>query len=165
MSKNTSELDMVREYLDAVGATWTRRIDRADGTTEVDTFHNSTIAAGLNVLAALGVGRTDAGSAFRYLAVGTVTDQHSLGSANFGEVSRKLASTVTSSREVMILTATWAGNADGVSGVALATGAMCNHADSAQGEILSLVSSVDATLGDSDFLTLTAEFQVGSHNL
>lgn len=153
-----------RDALQIVGK-YRARIDRADGTVEEYTLFNSVIAGGLNTLAALGVGRTDAGSAFKYLAVGTVTSQASLGSSNFGEVSRKIASTITSSKETMILTATWAGNADGLTGVALASGCVANHADSGQGQYLSIVNSVDATLGDSDHLTLTAEIQVGSHAL
>lgn len=155
---------MKRSMLDVVG-TYRARVNRADGSVEEHYVHNTPIAAGLNVLAALGVGRTDAGSAFKYLAVGTVTAASSLGSSDFGEVSRKIASTITSSDETMILTATWAGDADGVSGVALGSGAVGNHADSAQGELLSIVNSVSVTLQDSDFLTLTAEVQVGSHNL
>jgi hypothetical protein len=61
--------------------------------------------------------------------------------------------------------ATWAGAADSLVGVPLASAASVNHANSGQGEILNIVNSVDATLQDSDFLKIQMEVQVGSHNL
>lgn len=145
--------------------TWRRTIIRADGSTEEEVLLNVVTAAGMNALASRGI--SDTTSPFGFLAVGTVTAQASLGSTvtQFGEVSRKAGATIASSNETLILVATWAGNTDGLTGVALGTGAIVNHSDSGQGTALSLVNSVDATLQASDFLKLQAEVQVGSHNI
>jgi len=143
--------------------TWRFQITRANGGVEEHVVKNTMIATGLNKAASMLTSNTQ--SAFLYLAIGTVTAESSLGSSNFGEVSRKIAATQTSSNEVAILVATWAGDADSISGVALGSGASCNHASSGQGEILNIVNSVDATLQDSDHLKIQMEVQVGSHNL
>lgn len=144
---------------------WRRTITRADGSIEETVIDNVITAQGLNALASRGV--SDTTSPFGYLAIGTVTAQASLGSTvtGFGEVSRKAGATVASSKEVLLLVATWAGNTDGLTGVALGTAAIVNHANSGLGTALNLVNSVDATLQASDFLKLQAEVQVGSHNL
>jgi len=144
---------------------WTFEITRANGDIEKHTIENTMIATGLDLTASMLT--SNAQSAFLYLAIGTVTDESSLGSAKYamGEVSRKIAATATSSKEVAILVATWAGNADSISGVPLASGGTYNHVNSGFGEVLNVVNSVDATLQDSDFLKIQMEVQVGSHNL
>jgi len=147
----------------SVSAVWDFEITRADGSVESHRVKNTMIAGGLNQLAAMTT--SNAQSAFLYLAVGTVTAAASLGSSNFGEVDRKIAATQTSSNEVAILVATWAGNTDGLTGVALASGASVNHASSGQGQILNVVNSVASTLQDSDFLKIQMEVQIGSHAL
>ena len=142
---------------------WTFEITRANGEVETHTIENTMQYLGLNKVAEMLT--SNAESAFLYLSIGTVTDEATLESDDFGEVSRKIASLQTSSHEVAILVATWAGDADSISGVALASGASVNHVDSGIGEILNIVNSVDATLQDSDFLRVQMEIQVGSHNL
>lgn len=144
---------------------WTYEITRADGSVEKHEVINTMQYAGLNKVAQMLT--SNAQSAFLYLAIGTETDAATLESTNFGEVTngRKIASTQSSSHEVAILVATWAGNADSLTGIALGSGAACNHANSGAGEILNIVNSVSATLQDSDFLKVQMEVQCGSHNL
>lgn len=170
MDQNTHDpLDVVDGFLaperDIVPlkGKWLFEITRADGSVERHEICNTMQYLGLNKVAQMLT--SNAQSAFLYLAVGTVTAQASLGSTDFGEVSRKIAATQTSSNEVAILVATWAGNADSLTGVALASGASVNHASSGQGQILNIVNSVDTTLQASDFLKVQMEVQVGSHNL
>lgn len=125
---------------------------------------NVVTAVGLNTLAALAYyGNTS--SAFRYIAIGTVTAAASLGSTTFGEINRKVGATVTASNEVVILVNTFGGAADSLTGVALGSAAVTNHANSGQGQILNIVNSVDATLQASDLLRVQMEVQIGSHNL
>jgi len=159
--------DIVNSFRDAnnmpIKGKWTMEITRANGEIEKHDITNTMQYAGLNKAAQLLV--TNTNSAFLYLSVGTVTDASTLESTNWGEVDRKIAATATTSHEVAILVATWAGNADSLTGVPLASAASVNHANSGQGEILNIVNSVDATLQDSDFLKIQMEVQVGSHNL
>ena len=179
MTQDTTEREVLRKFraglarqLDGGAITvrgqWRRTITRADGTVEEAVLDNIVTKDGLNAIAELLLGdATGTNSGFRYLAIGTVTAEGSLGSvqAGLGEVSRKIGATIASSNEVAVLVATWAGNADGLSGVALGTGAMVNHADSGLGVYGNHVNSVAATLQDSDFLKLQMEVQIGSHNL
>lgn len=147
-------------------ARWRRRVTRADGTIDETIIPENIVTKdGLNALAARGVGV--ATSAIGYLAIGTVTAQHSLGSTvtMFGEISRKTPSILASSIEVIVVAMTWAGNADGLTGVALGSAACVNHASSGQGIAYNLTNSVNATLQASDFLLLQCEIQVGSHAL
>lgn len=143
-------------------------ITRADGTKEHRRIDNIVTANGLNAIAELMIGdATGTNSAFKYIVIGTATAAGSLGSVQggIGEVERKIGATITSSKEVAILVATWAGNADSLTGVALGTAGLGNHANSGQGILGSHVNSVDATLQDSDFLKVQVEIQIGSHNL
>ena len=145
---------------------WRKRITRADGTIDETIIPKNIVTKdGLNALAARAIGV--ATSAIAYLAIGTVTAAHSLGSVvtGFGEISRKVPSILASSGEVVVVAMTWAGNADGLTGVALGSAACVNHASSGQGIAYNLTNSVSATLAASDFLLLQAEIQIGSHNL
>lgn len=145
---------------------WRKRITRADGTIDETIIPKNIVTKdGLNALASRAIGV--ATSAIAYLAIGTVTAAHSLGSVitGFGEVSRKTPSILASSGEVVIVAMTWAGNADGLTGVALGSAACVNHASSGLGIPYNLTNSVNATLAASDFLLLQAEIQIGSHNL
>lgn len=142
---------------------WMFEIMRADGSVERKVLNNIVVAVGLDAIASrIGLDTT---SRFGFLAIGTVTAQPSLGSSNFGEVSRKAGSTITSSKEVFIMVATWGGAADSLTGVALASGAVVNHVNSGQGTIMNIVNSVSTTLQDSDLLKVQMEIQIGSHNL
>ena len=150
--------------LNVVG-NWEFEITRANGSKEKHTVKNTLSSAGLNKLAQLGISNTN--SAFLYLAVGTQTAASSLGSvqSGMGEVSRKLAATVTTSKEYMILVMTWAGAADSLTSVDLRTASAVNHASSGSGEHLNFVNSVATILADSDFLKIQMDVRVGSHNL
>lgn len=164
-------LDAFRSAIDnAVNpiGTWRARVDRADGSIEETVLCNIVTKDGLNAIAAQMIGSpTGANSSFQYIAVGTQTAAGSLGSvlSGLGEVTRKIGATITSSKSTAILVSTWAGNADSLTGVALASAGMINHADSGSGTLGSHVNSLDVTLQDSDFLTVTVEVQVGSHDL
>lgn len=145
---------------------WRKRITRADGTIDETIIPKNIVTKdGLNALAARAIGVATSG--IGYLAIGTVTAAHSLGSVvtGFGEISRKAPSILASSGEVVVVAMTWAGNADGLTGVALGSAACVNHASSGQGIAYNLTNSVNATLAASDFLLLQAEIQIGSHNL
>lgn len=168
-------INEVEKFLDAMGVRskdtvpavgiWDFEVTRADGTVERKRLRNIVTANGLNALALRGIG--DTSSPYGFIAIGTHTNAASLGSvlADIGEVERKAASTSTTSKSTMIMVATWAGAADGLTGVALATGAICNHVNSGSGEALNIVNSVATTLADSDFLKVQVEVQIGSHNL
>lgn len=167
ISKERKTLDDFRNSITPTGR-WTFTVTRADGTEETHTNKNIVTKDGLNAIADLMLGdATGTNSAFRYIAIGTVTAAGSLGSVQggLGEVSRKIGATIASSNEVAIIVATWAGNADGLTGVALGTAGIINHASSGSGVFGSHVNSVDATLQDSDFLKVQMEVQIGSHNL
>lgn len=174
MTQGTSERELLAQFQEAmrdcvpVKGIWRRRITYADGRVDDVVINNIVTKDGLNALAFLGLAPgTGANSAFFYLAIGTVTAQHSLGSVvtGFGEISRKTPSIKASSKMTMIMAMTWAGNADSIAGVALGSAAMVNHASSGLGTALNLTNSVNATLQNSDFLLLQCEVQIGSHNL
>lgn len=151
------------ERVPVVGV-WDVLVTRADGRVERKTLHNIVVAAGLNRLANRAISAT-VGTPFYILGVGTVTAAASLDSVNFGEVSRKAASTVVQSREWFALTMTWAGNADSLTGIALDSAAILTHASSGIGAICNIVNSLQTTLAASDFLNLTARVRIGSHDL
>lgn len=164
---NLVEGGMQPAFLPVLGH-WRFIITRADGTIEEHANNNIVTKDGLNSMANRVVNATiGVNSAFQYIIVGTATAQGSLGSVQggIGEVSRKIASTIANSNEVSILVATWAGAADGLSGIPLGTAGITNHVDSGQGVFGSHVNSVDATLNDSDFLRVQMEVQIGSHAL
>jgi len=140
------------------------KIFRADGSVEEKKIHNIVTRYGLNRLANRAVNATGTTPAY-VLGVGTVTAAASLDSTNFGEVSRKAAATATQSREFFALVATWAGNSDSVTGVALDSVSILDHASSGQGIVFNIANGLGVTLQASDFLNLTGRIRVGSHNL
>jgi hypothetical protein len=175
MTQNTSDEERILAEFNAAldrgsaqpHAVWRNRITRADGGVEESFIPENVVTKeGLKALASLGFGVSGANSPAAYLAIGTVTAAHSLGSSvtGFGEVSRKVPSIKASSYEVMIMAMTWAGAADGLTGVALASGGMVNHASSGLGIAFNLTNSVNATLQNSDFLLLQCEVQIGSYD-
>jgi len=139
------------------------KVVRADGTIEVKKLQNIVSRRGLNRLANRAI--TGTGSVAFVLGIGTVTQDCSLDSTAFGEVTRKSAATVVQSSEWFALTGTWAGNADGLTGVVLMTVCILDHASSGQGTAWNLANSLNVTLAASDFLNLTGRIRVGSHNL
>jgi len=168
----TEEARLLAEFQDALhdriplNVKWRKRITRADGSIDETIIpKNIVTATGLNALASRAIGVTTSGIA--YLAIGTVSTAFSLGNTGlqFGEVSRKAPATLATSKMTVILAMTWAGNTDGLTGVALASAACVNHASSGQGIAYNLTNSVNATLAASDFLLLQAEISIGSHNL
>ena len=174
MTQNTSDeariLAAFQEAIDSnamVNVKWKKRITRADGTVDETLIPKNIVTKeGLKALASLGFGVSGVNSPAAYLAIGTVTAQHSLGSSvtGFGEISRKTPSIKASSYEVMVMAMTWAGNADGLTGVALGSAGMVNHASSGLGIVFNLTNSVAATLAASDFLLLQCEVQIGSYD-
>lgn len=174
MKQNISDRELFESFIEkgkdgaVVTGTWRFKITRFDGSIEERIVKNIVTAAGLNAIAANMIGPgTGSNSAFRYIAIGTATAAGSLGSVQggIGEVARKIGATIASSNEVAILVATWAGNADSLTGIALGTAAIANHANSGSGIIGNHVNSVNATLGASDFLSVQCEVQIGSHAL
>jgi len=173
ISKERSILDQFRGLTDqgdalAVRGKWKFTITRADGTIEQREVENIVTKDGLNAIAELMLGdATGTNSAFRYIAIGTATAAGSLGSVQggLGEVERKIGAVIASSNEVAVLVATWAGDADGLTGVALGSAMIANHANSGSGIMGNHVNSVDATLNASDFLKVQVEIQIGSHAL
>lgn len=169
MSQNISkERRLAAGFLqDNVGmsASWVRTIHRADGTVERDVIAENVVTAeGLNQLATLGL--TNGNSAFLYLAIGTVTAAHSLGSVvtQFGEVSRKTPVTIGTSKDLMIMVMTWAGGLNSsLTNIPLGSAAMVNHASSGNGVTLNLTNSINATLQNCDYLNLECRVRVGSH--
>lgn len=140
------------------------KIFRGDGTVEEKHIKNIVTRYGLNRLANRAVNATGTTPAY-VIGVGTITAAASLDSTNFGEVSRKAAATATQSREFFALVATWAGNSDSVTGVALDSVAILDHASSGQGIVFNIANGLGVTLQASDFLNLTGRIRVGSHNL
>ena len=163
--KFVASISKQHDYILPTGK-WSFEVTRANGDIEEQRYVENTLAStGLDHLAACGV--VNGNSAFLYLAIGTQTAASSLGSVQggMGEVDRKIASLQASSNEVMILVATWAGNADSLTSVDLRTGSAVNHANSGSGVHLNYVNSVATILADSDFLKVQMEVQVGSHNI
>ncbi len=155
----------------SVKGTWKKVVTRADGTVEEQVINNIVTANGLNAIASRVIAETT--SPFTFLAIGTGTNATtpsmpgSLGSAvtQFGEVDRKAASTSATSKDTVILVATWGGASDSLTGVALVSGGAVNHVNSGLGTLMNLVNSVDTTLAASDTLQLQCEIQIGSHDL
>lgn len=171
MSKNISEQDIVEQFLDKIGVRGYAEIkiwrgEKGYYSTEPDEIHcakNQVLAAGLNELAAKAI--VTSRPAYGWIAVGSLTATHSLGSTWSGEVSRKAGHTVASSKMTMVLVATWGGAADSITSLALETATIVNNANSGSGIPLNVLTGVAATLGGSDILSLQMNFQLGSHNL
>lgn len=133
------------------------------------TRENIVTAAGMNRIANRAVNMSVT-SWFNYLVVGTQTSApaDTDTQANMGEVAngRKIAAVNIQSREWISLTCTWAGNADGLTGVALDSAAISDYVNSSAstGLIANRVNGMAVTLAASDFLNLTVRIRVGSHN-
>lgn len=138
---------------------------RADGSIERKVIRNTVTYYGLNRIAGRSI--SDTGSGAGFIAIGTVTYAGSLSSdvTSLGEVGRKIAAVAVQSREWFAITATWAGNADSLTGVALDAVALCDHVNSGVGIIFNLANGLSVTLQASDFLNLTGRIRVGSHDI
>lgn len=145
------------------------KVYRADGTVEERRIRNIVTAAGLNRLANRGVNATGTSPAW-IIGVGTITAAASLDSTNFGEVAggRKTSTilgTNAQSREWVFLNATWAGNTDALTGIALDSVALLCNASSGIGAVFNIANGLGVTLQASDFLNLTGRIRIGSHDL
>lgn len=132
-------------------------------------IRNQLTAAGLNRIAARAVTATG-NTPWYILGVGTLTAAASLDSTNFGEVANGRKASISTgataqSREWIFMTATWAGNTDSMTGIALDSAAILCHASSGQGAVANIVNGLSVTLQASDFLFLTSRIRVGSHDL
>lgn len=142
---------------------WTAEVTRANGDVEISEFSNQITAAGLNAIASRGL--SDVTSPFAFISIGSFTNAASMGSSTWGEMGRAVNYINTNSKNVMVCVCTFAGAIDGITSETIYSGALVNHVNSGQGVALSITNSVFITLADSDFLKLTAEITVGSHNL
>jgi len=151
---------------------WDVRVTRADGTIEEKTLRNAVTAYGMNRIANRAVQATGT-TPFYCLAVGTATaaPADTDGPTSLGEVvgGRKQSTNTgasAQSREWIFLTATYAGAADGLTGIALASAAITDLPTSSAitGGIANRVNSLAVTLQASDYLSLTVRLRVGSHN-
>lgn len=146
---------------------FTATVTRADGSVEEVDRKNIVVSQGLNRIAFRNA--SYANTIASYLAVGTQTAAHSLGTtqATIGEVSRKAAIAIVQSHEFFTVSATWAGAADGLTGILVDTGAICDYANSSAGSgiIYNAANGLAVTLQASDFLLLTASVRCGSHAL
>ena len=134
---------------------------------------NVLTAPGLNRIANRAIQATGTTPAW-VLGVGTITAAASLDSVNFGDVVGGRKSGMTNpassglvacqSREWFFLNATWAGNADSLTGIALDSAAILDSTTSGSGIVFNIVNALGVTLQASDFLNLTARIRVGSHN-
>lgn len=174
MTRDEAERLAAERVADALGFVKGRyhvKVTRADGSIEEKYVDNIVLRTGLNRLANRGV-QASGTSVFYIVGVGTATATHSLDSAQggFGEVSRKTSNVTGSSaqsREWIFLTQTWAGFADSITSVALDTVFTSDYPNShaSTGAYLNAANGLGVTLGNSDFLALTAQIRVGSHNL
>lgn len=168
--KETGIVDKFLSTMEDVGVRGSWQLDHlranADGGWDLldsKRIENIVLATGLNFLASRAIANT--ASAMAYIAIGTVTAQPSLGSTNFGEIARKAGAVAASSGSFIILSNTWGGAADSLTGIAMGAAVVTNHAGSGQGTYLNFSNSVNATLQASDLLRIQAEIRVGSHNL
>lgn len=110
-----------------------------------------------------------ANSAMAYTVIGTQTATHSLDSAQggIGEVLRKVAATVTNSREWAYLQNTYGGASDTLTAVVLDSVGVHDFASShaSTGGLGAVTNGLGVTLAASDLLDVTYRARCGSHNL
>lgn len=147
---------------------WDVEVVRFDGTIEKKTLRNTVTVTGLNRIAHCAV--DSAGGVPNAILVGTATAAPALtdSQSSFGEVIRKSSSVLgasAQSREWMFLTCTIGGSVDGVTSVTMdSAGITAGTSSLATSVIWNRVNGLAVTLGNSDFLALTARIRVGSHN-
>lgn len=166
MTHDTSKKpsDIVSEFCETslpVRGRFVRTITRADGSVDRKVINNIVTADGLNLLAERAI--SDTASKAGWLAVGTATHTPHINSQEILEADRKAAAVINSSKEVFYAIATWGGNADSVTSVQLESAAICNHQTSGSGVYINHAGGLSTVLGDSDFLHLEVQVQVGSH--
>jgi hypothetical protein len=174
----TSIFDRFREAVKVLNGTispvgvegyWDVKVIRHDGKVEEKTLRNTVTVTGLNRLAACAV--NSAAGVMNAIVVGTQTSGPALtdSQSSFGEVIRKSFVTLganAQSREWFFGVCTMAGAADSVTSVALASaGITIGTSSLATSFIMNRVNGLGVTLGNSDFLNLTARVRVGSHDV
>ena len=170
MTRDTSEVLQVANTLVPIYGEFNAKIFRGDGTIEDKGWKRNIVTRyGLNRIARRAVDHNSTSAAL-YLSIGTVTAAQSLNAAitSYGEVGRKLSlvgSTAATSREWFFMVATWGGASDSLSGVALGTAVITDHANSGQGSPWNIVEGLGVTLQQSDVLNLTGRIRVGSHDI
>lgn len=162
MDQNISEREIVASFLKLQG-TFIRTITRYNGDVDRQALPNIVTADGLNLLASRGI--SDASSKFTWIGVGTENYTPHINSQTFGESNRKVAALISSSAELIIAIATWAGDLDSVTSQQLEMAGIANHQTIDTGVMLNIVDGVSTVLADSDFLHLEIQVRVGSHNV
>lgn len=144
-----------------IKAVWTTKIIRADGSVECSEAENLVVDTGLDWLATYLT--TSPGSAMAHIAVGTGTDAATpTDTALGGEVARNAMATSAASENVWITVATFAGDTDSVTSVALTEAGVFN--EDTGGTMFQRLVSALGTLGGSDYLHLTVETTLGSRS-
>lgn len=168
MTQRISKPEMVHDTIGPIYGEFHAVIFRADGSIEDKGWRQNVVTKwGLNRIANRAV---NASSPAAWIAVGTRTTAASLDTpvTSFGEVSRKQSLVLTTnaqSREWFFMVATWGGDSDSLTGVALESAAICDHANSGQGYAWNIVNGLGVTLQQSDVLNLTGRVRVGSHDI
>jgi len=158
----------VSEHVPVLGE-WDVTVTRADGTIERKTLKNTVTVVGLNRIAGCSV-HTAAG-VFNSLIIGSATASPALtdSQSSIGEISRKTSAVINAnaqSREWIFMVATWAGSTDSVTSVTLNSAGISIGASSLATSVLAnRVNGLGVTLGNSDFLNLTARIRIGSHDV
>lgn len=170
MTRDISEPTQIADMLVPLYGEFNARIFRADGTIDDRGWKRNIVTKlGLNRIARRAVDH-NATSAALYLSIGTLTAAASLNAAvtSYGEVGRKISivgSTNATSREWFFMVATWGGASDSLTGVALDSAVVTDHANSGFGNPWNIVNGLGVTLQQSDVLNLTARIRVGSHDI
>ena len=161
MSQNT--IDKFLSKVNIIGGKAEVKIHRGDGSVDGPwEVHNQVTATGLNELATKTI--VTSRPSFVNIAVGSGTATGSLNdTALVHEVIRKAGATQTTSRSNIILSNTFGGAADSITSVALEEAGIFNSVDSGQGIMLNKLTGVNATLANSDILSLEMTYQIGSH--
>ena len=145
------------------------KVIRHDGRIERKTLRNTVTVTGLNRIAGCAV--NSAAGVVNAIVVGTATAAPALtdSQSSFGEVIRKSLiglGASAQSREWIFGTCTLGGAADSVTSVTLdCAGLTIGTTSLATSFIMNRVNGLGVTLGNSDFLNLTARIRVGSHNV
>jgi hypothetical protein len=160
MKKNISESQVAQNFL-ALQGTFIRTITRANGDIDRKILPNIVTADGLNNLANRAI--SDAGSKYNWLAIGTADYTPHINSQEILECDRKQGAVVGNSYELIVVVATWGGDADSVASNQLEMAGIANHQTSGSGHYLNVANGLSTVLADSDFLHLEVQVQVGSH--
>jgi hypothetical protein len=163
MRKNISDRQIAEEFLSSVPVqgTFVRTITRANGEVDRKVLPNVVTADGLNNLANRAI--ADTGSKYNWLAIGTANYTPHINSQEILETGRKVASTIGSSKELIVVIATWGGAADSQTSNQLEMAGIANHPTSGSGHYLNVADGLATVLADSDFLQLEVQVRVGSH--